>query len=216
MNTSSKSLLLNPSSSAVRHEVRRLSGVRWSLLVAALALAAAGVATVASATAEWSQGLASRQALWVALGLLALIVVLTFDYHVLMDLATPLYGLGLAALVLVLAIGEERSGARSWLGIGSLGGQPSEYMKLATVLFAARYLALSNQRTLGWRQLLGCGALAAPPMLLVALEPDLGGALMFVPSIAGMLLVAGVRWRTMVGVGAVGVALAAGLFFLWR
>jgi rod shape determining protein RodA len=187
--------------------------VRWSLLVAAALLAALGLATVASATSERGEDLLSRQALWVTLGVLALVVVLTVDYHVLMDLATALYAVGLVALVLVLVLGEERGGARSWLGIGSLGGQPSEYMKLATALAAARYLALSNRPSLGLAQVAVAVAIAAPPMVLVALEPDLGGAAMFVPGVVGMLLVAGVRWRILVGVGAVGLALAAGLFF---
>lgn len=196
---------------ATRAQVRGLAGLRWGLLVAALALAVIGIATVHSATAELPQGYAARQAIWVAVGIVLLLVVLAFDYHVLLDLAPVLYAVGLIALVLVLFFGEVRGGARSWLGIGGLGGQPSEFVKVATVLLLARYLALSNRPTQGLREIVVSAAIIGAPMVLIALEPDYGGAALFVPTAAGMLLVAGIRWKTLLGVAALGLVLGAGL-----
>lgn len=196
---------------ATRAQVRGLAGLRWGLLVAALSLALIGIATVHSATAELPQGYAARQAVWVGIGMVMLLVVLAFDYHVLLDLAPVLYGVGIVALVLVLFFGEVRGGARSWLGIGGLGGQPSEFVKIATVLLLARYLALSNRPTQGLREIAVCAAIVGAPMILIALEPDYGGAALFVPTVAAMLLIAGVRWKTLLGLVVLGLILGAGV-----
>ncbi len=203
--TSTSPSLSLPSTTSRDSLLRRLSGVRWVLLLAALLLSAVGLATVHSAAAELALDYLPRQAVWVASGMLLLLLVLTFDYHVLLDLSALLYGVGLAALVLVLFFGEVRGGAKSWLGIGSFGGQPSEFMKLATAMLLARFLAQGNQRSLELPQLAGAAAIVAAPMLLTAMEPDLGGAVMFAPIFAGMVLVAGLRLKTL------GLLLVAGL-----
>jgi rod shape determining protein RodA len=212
MNASSRPIS-SLSAAPTRLSLRHLATVRWGLLVAALLLAAAGLVTVHSASTEMAMDYLPRQALWVGLGLLAFVVVFSLDYRAIMDFSGVLYGLGLAALVAVLLFGEVRGGARSWLGIGSLGGQPSEFMKPVTALLLARFLGGSGGRHLGVKEIAGATAIAAAPMLLVALEPDLGGAVTFLPVLAGALLVAGVRVRALVGLGTLALVLGLGLFF---
>jgi rod shape determining protein RodA len=134
----------------------------------------------------------------VAVGLVLLVVVMSIDYHVLLDLSVVLYVLGLVSLVAVLVMGVERGGAANWLQIGPFQFQPSEFAKLATCLFLARYLAGLNMRFLEVPQIAVSIAIVALPMVLVAVEPDMGGAGMFAPMIAGMLLVAGVRVRLLI------------------
>ncbi|MEM8930837.1 MAG: rod shape-determining protein RodA [Acidobacteriota bacterium] len=191
---------------------RRFGLVDWRPLLAALALAAIGVVTIASAASEWDGSYARRQLVWVVLGTIALLVVLRFDYRRLVDQAPLFYGIGLALLVLVLFVGEVRGGAKSWLAIGPFGGQPSEAAKLATALMLARYLSAVRQAHLDLRQLLGAGLIVAVPMVLIALERDLGGAAMYVPMLAGAVLVAGVRWRVLVVAGLLGLVFAAGFW----
>ncbi len=210
----STSNLALPSSGARGTQGRRLAGVRWVLLVAALLLAAIGLATVHSASSELTHDYLPRQLLWVGLGLVLVALTVSLDYHVLMDLSPALYGLGLVALVLVLFFGDVRGGARSWLGWGGLGGQPSEMMKLATTLLLARYFALSNQRYLTLRQITVGLVLVAVPMVLIAREPDLGGALLYMPIFAGMTLVAGMRLKTFFGLAAIGLVVGALVFTL--
>lgn len=182
-------------------------------MLAALLLALVGVASVHSASSELATDYLPRQTVWVLVGLAMLVVVISIDYHVLIDISGILYALGLVALLLVLFVGEVRGGARSWLGIGSLGGQPSEFMKLATALFLARYFALTNQRYLTELELFAGAAIIAVPMLLIAREPDLGGALMFVPIFLGMVLIAGVRLKTLALLAGAGLVLATLIFF---
>ena len=110
------------------------------------------------------------------------------------------------------ALGSKHGGAANWLKLGGFQFQPSELAKLATGLFLARYLAGVNNRVLELRQILTAVAIVAFPMVLVAIEPDMGGAAMFAPLLIGMLLVAGVRVRLLVTALLLGVVLGSGIW----
>jgi rod shape determining protein RodA len=195
-----------------RPRLEHLATIRWGLLAAALALTVIGLATVHSASAELGADYFSRQLVWVGIGLVAMVVAFSFDYHTLLGFSLPLYLFSLVALALVLVLGYEAGGAQGWFRLGSIGVQPSEFAKLITALYLARYLAAPSTRQLPLRQILTAGALVAIPMLLIVFEPDLGGAAMFVPMAAGMLLVSGVRLRVLFTT--VGACLVAGLL-IW-
>ena len=75
--------------------------------------------------------------------------------------ATPLYLFGLLAITLILLFGHEAGGARSWVGIAGLGGQPSDLAKITTGLFLARYLAGVRQGYLELPHLVVCAAIVA-------------------------------------------------------
>lgn len=192
--------------------LRLLSSVDLGLTLSALLLAAVGLLTVHSASAEMPVDYLPRQAVWVGIGFVLLLVVMSIDYHVLLDLSVVLYVLGLIALVAVLFVGVERGGAANWLQIGPFQFQPSEFAKLATGLLVARYLAGLNRRVLELPQIFTAVAIVAVPMVLVAVEPDMGGAAMYAPLIAGMLLVAGIRPRLLITAAVLAVVLGAGVW----
>ncbi len=195
-----------------RPALRHLARVRWGLLVAALLLAGVGLVTVHSASAELAVDYLPRQAAWVGVGLIAFLVSFSVDYQLLTKFALFIYTVTLVLLLLVLLVGEEGGGARSWLGFGGLRFQPSEFAKLSAALLLARYLAGLNQSHVRPYQILVAGLVVAAPMVLVALQADLGGAAMFLPVLAGMLLLAGVRWRHALAGGLVVGLLGAGLW----
>ena len=195
-------------SAALRH----LARVRWGLLVAALLLSLVGLATVHSASSEMGIDYLPRQALWVALGMVVFLVAFSVDHQILTKFAWPIYLTGVALLVLVLFVGQEAGGSRSWLGFGSYRIQPSEFAKISTALMLARYLAGANRRYLRLPQLAFVVLLVCVPMALVALSPDLGGAAMFLPMAGGMLVVAGIRWRFVVAGTVTVILLGAGLW----
>ena len=118
-----------------------LAGVRWGMLLAALLLSAIGLVTVNSASAELGIDYLPRQALFVGLGLFVFVVSFSLDYETLTKFSVIFYAGTLILLALVLIMGKEAGGARSWLGYGSYRLQPSEFAKIATALFLARYLA---------------------------------------------------------------------------
>ena len=102
------------------------------------------------------------------------------------------YGGGIALLILVLIIGTIGGGARSWLELGFLRVQPSELMKPVLVLVVAHYYAMVPPREIGrWAVLWPVGAIIAPPLLLILLQPDFGTAALITFATIGMMFLAG-------------------------
>ena len=179
---------------------------RWNLraldpvlVLPALALVAIGVLFVYSSgvnsagesvSNEWV-----KQIIWAATGCV-LLVIFALTNHQSYQPATPyIFLAAMALLVLTLMLGREVNGARSWLGAGDLGIQPSEFAKLATILFLAAYLsAIGNGIAELPRFLLALLVLAAP-MGLILLQPDMGTALVYFPIFLIMALIAGAKLR---------------------
>jgi rod shape determining protein RodA len=192
-----------------RGPLGRLSNVRWGLLLVALMLSVVGTATVHSASAEMPVGYLTRQLAWVGAGVLVFLVLFSIDYQRLALLALPLYATSLALLVLVLLVGQVRGGARSWFGVGGFGVQPSELAKITTAVLLARYLAGLEGEYLRLREIAIACLIVLAPMGLLVVQPDLGGALMYLPMLGAMLLVAGIKKRYLV-VAAITLAVAGG------
>ncbi len=103
---------------------------------------------------------------------------------------------GLLVLVLVPGFGVVVNGARRWFAAGPIQFQPSELMKLALVLYVARYLADHPKRMRSFRQAVAPIALAAgPAILLIVVEPDLGTALVVAFTVSALMIAAGMPMR---------------------
>jgi cell division protein FtsW len=102
----------------------------------------------------------------------------------------------LLVLVLVPGFGKQVNGARRWFAVGPIQFQPSELMKLALVLYVARYLADHPKRLRGFRQSVApIAVVAGPAALLILVEPDMGTTLVIAFCIAGLLVAAGMPLR---------------------
>ncbi len=102
----------------------------------------------------------------------------------------------LLLLVMVPGFGVQVNGARRWFALGPIQFQPSELMKIALVLYAARYLADHPKRMRGFRQaVMPIAVVAGPACLLIVVEPDLGTALVVAFTITTLLLAAGLPIR---------------------
>ena len=185
----------------------------YSLALTAVAIALIGVAMNYSSTwyrlsfdGEDPWTVARRQALFVGVGIVAMIVASIVDYRVLRFYATPAYLAALVALGALLLWGPEIRNARSWFVLPVVGFQvqPSEFAKLVVILSLATFVA-SNEGHLRFDTLFNAGVLLTVPMSLIYLQPDLGTMLVFVAIAMGMLLVAGAQTRHIVVVTLVGV-----------
>ncbi|HEY2740050.1 MAG TPA: FtsW/RodA/SpoVE family cell cycle protein, partial [Thermoanaerobaculia bacterium] len=212
MQNISRSISIQPLAEERPQPLRHLSSIDLGLALSALLLAAIGLATVHSASSEMVVDYFPRQAGWVGIGFVLLVISMSIDYHVLLDLSVMMYLAGIVSLISVFFIGVQRGGAANWIQIGPWQFQPSEFAKLATALFIARYLAGLNMRVLELRQIVTTIAIVGLPVILVAVEPDMGGAAMFMPLVVGMLLVAGVRIRLLITAAVVALVLGAGLW----
>jgi rod shape determining protein RodA len=159
-----------------------------------------------SPTVEQAGGLASKQLYWFLVGMVAMLVALTVDYHHLDRLAYPFYSLVLLLLFLVLFIGSAGGGSQRWLHLGFFTLQPSEPAKLAIVLVLAKYLQYDEPpeghrlRDL-WLPFL----LVMPLMLLTLVQPDLGTAFILLLIFLSVILMGGLRLRSFFYLAATGV-----------
>jgi rod shape determining protein RodA len=146
-----------------------------------------------------------RQIVWYALGIGAGAALCLVDYHTLARWSFVAYGASMLTLVAVLIpfIGKTHGwGARRWIDLGPFQFQPSEFAKLAFILAAANFLSRPpdelKQRAIFWK---GIGLLLLP-FLLILKEPDLGSALVLLPTGVVMMFVAGTPKRYLLKLGA--------------
>jgi rod shape determining protein RodA len=180
--------------------MRRLSSFRdfdWMLLTLVLLMSFISVLEIRSATAHTKfHGFGEKQLGFLVFGLILMFVISLIDYHRLIDIAPWAYGIGVVALVAVLAVGSKVMGARRWINLG--GGvhfQPSEWVKLILILGVARYFWGLIGRDLSWSDIGKAFALVGIPMLLVLKQPDLGTALTYFPVLLGGLFLGGIRFK---------------------
>jgi rod shape determining protein RodA len=145
-----------------------------------------------------------RQVLFIAVGVVGMVLVTLVDYRRLRDFAWLPYVASLLSLMLVVAVGEEVRGTQAWFQIGAFQLQPAEFAKVAVVLAVASLLA-GREVPLRARWVVTALVLISVPVGLIMLQPDLGTALVFVAIALGMLLMAGARARHIVVLVAVGV-----------
>ncbi|OPA78465.1 stage V sporulation protein E [Paenibacillus selenitireducens] len=155
-----------------------------------------------------------RQLLFAVLGLVAMYFTMNTDYWVWKKYAKLGLILCFALLVIVLipGIGAVRGGARSWLGISSFGIQPSEFMKLAMILFLSKLLA-DRQAELGSfvKGLVPPLGIMGLAFGLIMLQPDLGTGTVMVGASLLVIYISGAKVRHLASLGLVGVAGFIGL-----
>jgi len=156
--------------------------------------------------------LAQRQALFAVLGVVGMFFAARTSVQFWRGLALPIMAAAFLLLVAVLIIGVEVAGQRNWIEIiGPFRLQPSEFAKLALVVWGATMLSRTGRRVPSWGALLiPLLPVAASMMLLVLLEGDFGNTVMLAAITAGMLFAAGAPMRlfaVLAGVGAVGLVL---------
>ena len=185
----------------------------WSLLALVLLLCTISVLEIYSATLHTKYtGFHTKQIYWIAAGLVAMAVFSRIDYHKLIDFVPWAYGVCLAALAVVLVIGQKVLGARRWIKVGPMHFQPSEWVKLVLIIAVARYFANLGGRSLTWKDIFKAFALVGIPMLMVIKQPDLGTTLTYTPILIAGLLLGGVNFKQAFILGTCGVVLVAGVW----
>jgi rod shape determining protein RodA len=181
-------------------EKRLLRNTDWFMLVLAFLLVLYGLMAIYSATQSderLTRGdpyyFVKKQVIWLALGIVALAVMVMIDYHQLPNYAREIYIGNLLLLVLVLFIGKAGGGAERWIEIGPFRLQPSEFAKIAVIITLASYLTRHRERIEELRTVMVSFLHLLAPMALVLLEPDLGTSLTFIFFWVGMLWMARAR-----------------------
>ena len=191
-------------------------------LLALCGLMLVGTAFVYSATmvsasanaAAWYNQLWVRQLVWYALGIGGAIGLCTVDYRTLARWAYVIYWVTILLLIAVLMIGSTHGwGARRWIDLGSFQFQPSEFAKLAFILAEAHFLSRPVEELRIPLNFLKALGLMLLPFALILVEPDLGSALVLLPTGLAMLFVAGTPQKYLVRLLG-GVGILAALFLV--
>ncbi|MCD9024430.1 stage V sporulation protein E [Cohnella silvisoli] len=191
------------------------------MIAATLGILAIGVVMVYSASAvaafhDYGDSFyyVKRQLLFAVLGVVSMFVMMNVEYAFWRKWAVPalLICFGMLVIVLIPGLGVVRGGARSWLGIGSFGIQPSEFMKLAMILFMAKLLSeRQNQITRFTTGLLPPLGIMGIAFGLIMLQPDLGTGAVMIGAALLVIYVAGARVAHLGGLALLGLAGLIGL-----
>jgi rod shape determining protein RodA len=182
---------------------RRIDSV---LFATAMAIVGVGLVTLYSA-ADQSMARLSGQLANLAVALLLMWLVANVPPQTLARAAVPLYVLAVVLLVGVALFGVVVNGSRRWLNLGFMRFQPSELMKVAMPLMLAWYFQKFEGR-IGWKDFVLAAILIAIPTYLIKRQPDLGTALLIAASGFYVLFLAGLSWKIIIGLGALGAGVA--------
>jgi rod shape determining protein RodA len=178
---------------------RWFSNLPWGMGGLVFVIALIGLTAVYSATytAKGPSPLYYKQLVWISIGVVVMFLSLIPNYRTIGRYAYVLYAVSVALLLLVMVFGKTGMGAQRWLAIGSFAFQPSELAKLSIALALARYFAEDPRRGgYGIRDLAVPGAMVLVPLVLVLKQPDLGTALMLLLTSALIVMLAGIRLRS--------------------
>jgi cell division protein FtsW (lipid II flippase) len=199
-----------------QRRIRRIHA-GWAVVIAALLLTLLGVEAI-STTREST---AMRQIALGFVGFVCAFLVAFVPQRRLRQASWWLYLGGMLLLLFLLIPGvpdfivHPRNGARRWINLGVTDFQPSELVKIAFVLALASHLRFKEHyRRFGGLLVALCVAL--PPMFLILVEPDLGTAMLFIPSLIAMLIAAGARYRHLLFIALLAVVAAGCMYPLLR
>jgi rod shape determining protein RodA len=189
--------------------------IPWAVLVVAGMIAALGVWNLASASRAAPAPMWKSQIYWFLIGLGACAAAMSLDYRYLLKLAYPAYGFVMLLLLAVAYKGRAAMGAQRWLDLGPMHLQPSELMKIAIILVMARFFHEDPRTKEGYSlpQLWQPALLLLLPMGLVMKQPDLGTSMMIAAVAGSIMLVAKVRWKSLL---ALAVAAVGAAVFAWN
>lgn len=165
-------------------------------LLALLAIAIVGFGTWQIHNAQPTETYWEKQLIGLGIALVAMLAIAFTDYRKLVNFAPFFYIFGLLLLLIVLVpgIGLKINGQRCWIAMPGIGQfQPSEFVKIPTVLMLARYFGRPRQGTLNWKEIIVGGLILALPVGLILLEPDAGQALTYFPLLAITLFLSSIR-----------------------
>ncbi|KGA97012.1 stage V sporulation protein E [Alkalihalobacillus alcalophilus ATCC 27647 = CGMCC 1.3604] len=193
----------------------------YILLILILSLLVIGMIMVYSASAAWatyrfddSFFFLKRQLFFAGLGIFAMFFIMNIDYWTWKSLAKMMVIVCFILLIIVLipGVGLVRGGAQSWLGVGAFSIQPSEFMKMAMIVFLAKFLSENQKHITSFKKgLVPSLSIVMLAFGMIMMQPDLGTGAVMVGTSVVMIFVVGARISHFVMLGLIGLAGFAGL-----
>jgi rod shape determining protein RodA len=176
---------------------RLIKNFDWVTLAVTVLICLIGIMTIYSATRplapEQHSTFYIKQASWFILGLISLLLVVSFDYIWLGRLSFFIYVTGIVLLIAVFVLGRMGMGAQRWLSLGPLSFQPSEFFKLAFILMLSRYLSTLKGPIDTASLSRAFFFVTFFPFLLLVKQPDLGTALVVIAIFVSLVVIRGLH-----------------------
>ncbi len=144
----------------------------------------------------------------IGLGVVCAIIIIAFDYSILLKYYHYIYGLTIILLLVVQARGFASHGAQQWISLGPFVLQPSEIAKVMMIICFASFLVKRQGEMKTLKDLLPPVAYFSVPLLLILAQSDLGTALVFLAILFGMLYIAGANSKLLLGIIVTGLSVA--------
>ena len=149
-----------------------------------------------------------KQGVATGLGIIGMFMVAKIDYHKWVPFANLGYLVSIVLSILVMLVGEEYNGSKRWLSLGPLSFQPSEFSKVAIILFLACLISRQKKGVDSW---LSMARLMLPVLPITALvgASNLSTAIIILGIAVVLIFVASPKYMQFVWIGALGVGFMA-------
>lgn len=172
-----------------------------------------GIGSVYSATYDAGASLYfNRQVIWGVAGFVMMLVIWLLPFRTLQLASYPLYAVSILLLIAVLVAGKTVAGTKSWFGIGGFGLQPSEFVKVTTIMALASYLSYRHLERGKLSEIAATFGIVLLPFSLIILQPDMGTAIIYLGALFLILIWAGAPAFLLLAILAPIAAAAATLF----
>lgn len=186
----------------LRIDSRLIKNFDWVILSIVLVIVLIGIMTIYSATRPLGEGEHPRfyikQAVWLLLGIIALLLMVCFDYVWLSRFSLYLYILGIFLLITVFIFGKMGMGAQRWLSLGPISFQPSEFFKLTYIIMLSHQLGMIHSPISTVSLLRVFFLIVCLPFILLIKQPDLGTALIILSIFVFFILVKGLYKKALI------------------
>lgn len=176
----------------------QIKNIDWILIALLVVNTLIGIAVIYSSSHHLPGNYYLKQVFWTLLSLVVLLVLLTVDYNILVTYSLYLYIACISILGAILIFGRLIAGTKSWIKLEFIQIQPSEITKIAIILLLARIFSEFKRKYLSNEAGISSSAFVLLALVLVALQPDLGTALLYIPILLGAFILAGLTRKTLV------------------
>ncbi|MFA5318171.1 MAG: rod shape-determining protein RodA [Patescibacteria group bacterium] len=194
-----------------------LKKIDWIIFSSTILLIGFGLAviySVALGSGEASLLNFKKQCVFAGIGLLLLFLFSFFDFHLLYSLNVWIYIGGMILLILVLIFGETIRGTRGWFDFAGFSLQPSEFIKIVSLLALAKYFSAASYKTNQIKHILYTGLIVGLPIALILLQPDFGSAMIIFVFWLAILGIFGLNRRQIIIISSIALLLFILSFFL--
>lgn len=192
--------------------IKKVLKIDWVLMLSSFLLLGIGMAVLYSISmATPNNGGLSifwRQAIFISIGLVAMLFFAFSDYQILKSKSTLIYFLSLLILIFVLFFGSTVRGTVGWIGFGLFNVQPVEIAKLALIIFLASFISQKKMELGETGRLITSFILCSVMILLVIKQPDFGSAMVLVGIWLGMTVISGISIKKIVFIIIIGIGIA--------